>query len=213
MKGKTFAATLAIILVVIGIGYVGNVFEVWHFRLFFPGWWTLFIIVPASVKLLMRGMKPIYLIWLGAGILLLVTRSEIIPEAVRGLTVPVVVIALGLTLFFRVQLGSGDGYIAIFGGRSPDCRGKPFIGCFALAIFGGVDIKIRESRIDRDVTIDAFAAFGGVDILVPLDGVNVEVSGLPIFGGIGEPKNRPHIEGAPTIRVNAVALFGGVDVK
>ena len=164
MKSKTLAATLGIILVVIGIGCIGNIFEVWHFRIFFPGWWTLFLIVPAVVKLITSGRKPLYFIVLAAGIILLITRLDFIPEVLRRLTLPIVVVALGFAVIFRTQLGSGDGYIAIFGGRAPKFIGKPFDGSFAVAIFGGVDLKLTEALIDRDVSITALALFGGVDV-------------------------------------------------
>ncbi len=213
MKNKTFITILSLALVVIGIGLIGNVFEVWNFKVFFPGWWTLFIIIPAVIKLIKNGVRPVYVIWLSAGVLLLVLSLDIIPDIVGELIMPVLILALGFTIFFRARLGSGDGYIAIFSGRTPNFVGKPFGGAFAIAVFGGVDLKLREAVIESDVTIDAIAIFGGVDIVVPIDGVNVEVSGVPLFGGVGEPKNRPYFEGAPTIHVNAFALFGGVDVK
>ena len=212
MKSKTLAVILGIALVAIGIGYIGNIFEVWDFRIFFPGWWTLFIIVPAVVKIIKNGVKPIYIIWLAAGALLFVTQSGLLPDIVGRLTMPIIITALGFAVIFRSRLGAGDGYIAIFSGRAPDFKGKPFAGAFAVAIFGGVTIKLREAVIDADTTIDAFAAFGGVFVLVPPN-VNVEVNGIPLFGGLDEPKNRAHIEGAPTLRVNAIAIFGGVDVK
>ena len=212
MKSKTLAAVLGIALVAIGIGYIGNIFEVWDFRIFFPGWWTLLILIPAVVKIVKNGAKPIYIIWLAAGALLLITQSGLLPDIVGRLTMPILIGALGFAILFRSRLGSGDGYIAIFSGRAPDFTKKPFTGAFAVAIFGGVTIKLREAVIDADTTIDAIAAFGGVDVLVPPN-VNVEVSGIPLFGGLGEPKNRVHIEGAPTLRVNAIAIFGGVDVK
>ena len=212
MKSKTLAAVLGIALVVIGIGYIGNIFEVWNFEIFFPGWWTLFILIPAVVKIIRHGAKPVYIIWAAAGAVLLITQSGLLPDIVGKMTMPIIVVALGFAILFRSRHGSGDGYIAIFSGRAPDFTKKPFSGAFAVALFGGVTIKLREAIIDTDTQIDAIAMFGGVDVLVPPN-VNVEVSGLPLFGGVGEPKNRPHVDGAPTIRVSALAVFGGVDVK
>ena len=212
MKSKTLAAVLGIALIVIGIGHIGNIFEVWHFEVFFPGWWTLFIIIPAVVNLIKNGRKPIYFVWLAAGSILLITQSGILPDIVTRLTMPILVTAVGFAIIFRSRLGSGDGYIAIFSGRAPSFVNKPFTGAFAVAVFGGVTIRLREAIIDADTQIDAVALFGGVDVLVPPN-VNVEIGGIPLLGGIGEPRNRAHIDGAPTLRVNALAIFGGVDVK
>ncbi|MBQ8508342.1 MAG: hypothetical protein IJ493_00350 [Clostridia bacterium] len=218
MKGKTTNVVLGIILVIIGIGYVGNIFEVWNFKLFFPGWWTLFIIIPALVKLLRHGIKPFWLVLLAAGILLLLNAWGIVPDVLYKLIVPLCVVGLGFAVIFRGKLsgksvqGEMKSHIAVFGGSTPNYNGRPFYGAFATAIFGGVDLKLRDAHIADGAVIDALALFGGVDVLVPFD-VNVEVTGIPLFGGIGEPKNRPHKPDQPTIYVNAVAIFGGVDVK
>ena len=32
--------------IIIGIGFLGEALNLWNFELFFPGWWTLFIIIP-----------------------------------------------------------------------------------------------------------------------------------------------------------------------
>ena len=35
-SNKSTGVVIGILLVIIGIGYVGNIFEVWNFTLFFP---------------------------------------------------------------------------------------------------------------------------------------------------------------------------------
>lgn len=218
MKNKSTGVVLGIILVIIGIGYVGNVFEVWNFRIFFPGWWTLFIIIPAVVKIARNGVKPFYLVALGAGLLLLISRLGIIPETLTKLFVPLLILALGFAIIFRGKLGGASiageagSYTAIFSGRTPNYNGKYFCGAYATAVFGGVTLKLEQAEIADKSVIDALAVFGGVDIKLPAE-VNVEISCIPLFGGISEPKNRVHNDAYPTVYVNAVCLFGGVDVK
>jgi hypothetical protein len=82
-----------------------------------------------------------------------------------------------------------------------------------IAVFGGSDIDFREARIPPDgLTIHAVAMFGGVDIIVP-EGVNVKVGGAGIFGAFEAKKRRRRtVPGAPTIKIDGLAFFGGVEV-
>ena len=82
-----------------------------------------------------------------------------------------------------------------------------------VAIMGGVDLDYSQAQIPPGVsTIDVFALMGGVDIFVP-EGVNVEVTGIPIMGGIDNRATSYARPGAPTIKVNVITLMGGLDIK
>lgn len=41
----------------IGVGLIGNVLGFWDFSVFFKGWWTLFIIIPALVSMVQSGIR------------------------------------------------------------------------------------------------------------------------------------------------------------
>ena len=43
-----------VILIVIGILFLGRNMEWWDFSIFFRGWWTLFLIVPSIIALIKR---------------------------------------------------------------------------------------------------------------------------------------------------------------
>lgn len=216
MKYKSTTAVIGIILVIIGIGYVGNFFDVWDFKLFFPGWWTLFIIIPALLKLLRAGFRPVYAIILGIGVLILLAKLGVLPEGLSKLIVPVLLLLLGLALIFRGKLNGaiadGSSQTAIFCGRTPNYNGKRFSGVYATAIFGGVDLKLTEAVIDDKSAIDVLCVFGGVDIKLPAN-INLEVRSVSLFGGVSEPKDRVFSDVNPTVYVNAICLFGGVSIK
>lgn len=57
-----------LLLIAVGTGYLGDIFKVWEFTIFFPGWWTLFLIVPAVYSLLDHGVyfSNIFVLLLGA---------------------------------------------------------------------------------------------------------------------------------------------------
>jgi hypothetical protein len=83
----------------------------------------------------------------------------------------------------------------------------------AFAMFGGVDMDLRQARFEaREVVIQASAIFGGVSIVVPED-VVVHVNGAGIFGGFDGPREPVDASDAVVVRVTGVAIFGGVDVR
>ncbi len=82
----------------------------------------------------------------------------------------------------------------------------------ALAIMGGIDLDLTEARFaERDVTITAVAIMGGVDIVVP-EGLTVIVNGAGIMGAFEDNARVTGPADAPVVRINGVALMGGVDV-
>lgn len=83
----------------------------------------------------------------------------------------------------------------------------------AVAVFGGVDLDLREATLTaQETVIHVFAMFGGIDITVGED-VNLVVSGAGIMGGFGGSSSAGSGPGAPVVRVVGVAIFGGVEVK
>jgi hypothetical protein len=93
-------------------------------------------------------------------------------------------------------------------------RGRLRLGRQAVAttVFGDLDFDLRDASIDRQRTaVTVLGVFGNADIYVP-EGVNVDVSGIPIFGHLtdrGRDVGRPD---APIIRVRMIGVFATVDV-
>ena len=106
-----------------------------------------------------------------------------------------------------------DRMVAVFGGVERKGRWRMRARSQATAIFGGVDLDLREADFDAPVVeLNVQACFGGVDIKVPA-GIDVRTETVNILGGtdvknLGEP-----VEGAPTLVIKGIVLFGGVDVK
>ena len=61
-----------IILVMVGVIYGLNSLNIVDINLFFPGWWTLFIIVPCVIGLVTDGDKTGSIIGVIIGVLLLI---------------------------------------------------------------------------------------------------------------------------------------------
>ena len=106
-----------------------------------------------------------------------------------------------------------DRMVAVFSGveRKGSWRVRRRIE--AYAVFGGMDLDLREATFESPVTeISGVWCFGGIDIKVPA-GVEVRDQTMGIFGGsdvknVGEPT-----PGGPVLVIKGLAIFGGVSVK
>ena len=106
-----------------------------------------------------------------------------------------------------------DKMIAVFGGVSRNGRWRIRKNTQALALFGGMDLDLRNAVFeDPVVEISGFWCFGGLEIKVPA-GIEVRDQTAGIFGGtdirdVGDP-----LPGAPTLVLKGMTLFGGVSVR
>ena len=91
---------------------------------------------------------------------------------------------------------------------------------YAVALMGGVELDFREAGFGPGVTeVTVFAMWGGVDIIVPPD-LQVECNGAGILGGFERTPDELAVASAgsagpesPVLRVNGVAVMGGVTVS
>jgi hypothetical protein len=111
------------------------------------------------------------------------------------------------------QNPDSDKMIAIFGGVTRSGRWRVRKNIHALALFGGMDLDLRNAIFEAPVVeISGFWCFGGIDIKVG-EGIEVRDQTAGVFGGtdirdIGDP-----LPGAPTLVIKGMALFGGVTVR
>ena len=225
---KVSTVMWGLILIAIGVILGGNALGLFNIDVFFDGWWTLFIIVPCTVGLITDKDRTGHLIGLIVGVCLLLACQNVIGfDSLWKLLVPSIIIIIGLSMIFKTMFSSkfnkaaaklnekinqDDESGAVFGGININMSGKEFKGKNINAVFGGLKLDLREAKIKEDVIINATAVFGGIDILVPED-VLVETKSNSFFGGISNKKKSTPKDGAPTIYVNGVAMFGGIEVK
>lgn len=111
------------------------------------------------------------------------------------------------------QAQESDRLIAVFGGATRSGRWRVRKSIQALALFGGIDLDLRQAVFEAPVVeISGFWCFGGLEIKVP-EGIEVRDHTAGIFGGtdvrdIGDP-----VAGAPVLVIKGVSLFGGVSVR
>ena len=133
---------------------------------------------------------------------------------------PVILIAIGL----MVSVGSdghkrskksaadvsGNEKIAIFYGEESRVKGD-YTGGSVTAIFGGVELDLRQAKIKDGAVIDVFTFCGGVNINMPDDViVKNEVHG--ILGG-SEDKTVSKSSAKKTIYLRGECVLGGLEVK
>ena len=137
---------------------------------------------------------------------------------------PVLIILFGFSVMTgywrqrrRVPTTSGDDFdlIGIFGGTERRVDSTSFTGGTATAIFGGVDIDLRDAAIAEPPAVEtATALFGGVEVRVPEDWT-VSVDALPIFGAVEDERGRrPDIKRSaePDLVLNGFVAFGGISI-
>ena len=214
-----------LLFIVVGIGFAGNSFGLWHFHLFFKGWWAFFIILPCLVSIIQKGANTGNVLGLCLGIaLFLGSRGFLDFSIVRRLIVPVVFVVIGVSLLLggsrrRLQDREGQSYgdsgreaSAVFGEERAGFDGQVYSGGPARAIFGNACLDLRRAVISQDAQVDATAVFGSVEILAP-DNVTVKVLTTPVFGSVANRAAAPARMPSYTLYINATCVFGGITIQ
>lgn len=119
---------------------------------------------------------------------------------------------------FEPQFAPHDGddidyMVNIFGGSDRS-------GCWSVAkelrtisVFGGSNIDFSDAVFSQQrTTLKVFCLFGGENIYVP-ENVNVVSKAFCIFGGVSNKAPSFGHKNAPTIIIEGLVVFGGVDIK
>ena len=216
---KISTVIVGIVFIVVGIIVGLNSFGITNINIFFDGWWTLFIIIPAINGLVTDEEKTGSIIWLIIGIALLLGCQDLISfDILWKLTLPVILVFIGLSIMFnnngkKSSKSTDDNeYCACFSGQTIKFDGKDFKNAEVNAIFGGITIDLTNAKVKDGAVIDATAVFGGVTILIPED-LKVEIKSTSVFGGVSDKTKNKEKKDKVTLHVNGCSIFGGVDIK
>jgi predicted membrane protein len=105
--------------------------------------------------------------------------------------------------------------LSIFNGPEHTVTSPEFKGGEATAVFGGIDLDLRQAAVvERPAHINTFAMFGGVDIIVPA-GWAVKTDVIGIFGGADDERTDKISDRGDQseLLVTGFAMFGGITVK
>ena len=88
-----------LVVLAVGVIFTGNVLELWYIDVFFPGWWTMFMIIPGLVLILRDGFNVGSVILLVIGVILLFDSWDIFDtRLIWRLIIPIGIIAIGISL-------------------------------------------------------------------------------------------------------------------
>ena len=220
-----------IAIIALGIIFGGNALGLFNLDIFFDGWWTLFIIIPSVVSLITDKDKIMSLGFIAVGVILLLAAQDVFSYDVAWKVIlAVFLVAAGLSIIIKSVFYSKndqevakkvaeatkdgktmDSQFAAFSGSDRVYKDEVFTGSNVSAIFGGVNLDLRNAKFEKDTVIKAFALFGGIDIKVPED-IKVKLKSGFIFGGISDDRKSASEKGKYTIYIDAAGGFGGITI-
>ena len=214
-----------IVLVLLGIIWGLNGTGVADINIFFDGWWTLFIIVPAFVNLIdsKETGKWGSSLWLIIGILLLLACRDIIDlDLVWKLAVPIIIVLIGLSLIFKNPDKDGikesieklddkkREYLTVSFKEQKISKSGDFKGANLDAVFGSLKLDLTDAKLGKETIIKASSIFAGIKITVPED-VEVKVRTTPIFGGVSNTHKNNNSK--KIVYIDAICVFGGIEIQ
>ena len=199
---KTKNILWGLVLVILGIIFGINATGIVQINIFFPGWWTLFMIVPGLIGIITESDKAGNGILTLIGFFLLLGCNDIV----------------GLSLIFKESFKTKTKikdknlkeYVSTFSSQDLDFSNEEFKSSKMSAIFGSLKCDLSKAKIKEDTIIKIESIFGSVNLIVPSD-YQVKISSNCIFGGVNNKTKKNDNKKILYIEVNC--LFGGVEVK
>lgn len=215
---------MGLVFVIIGgLILLGNLGVLENFWGLVGTYWPVLLILAGVYNIVSNPAGKVGgMIVFAAGALLLVNNMDQVQVFNRVSFWPIILILVGLWFIFRggkepnVVERDSINVVALFSGNSSRVVSNDFKGGSSVALFGGTEVDLRDSKISSPgAKFDVFAMFGGADIYVP-ENWSVVAKGLPLFGGMEDKtvsKEDEPVENRPKLVINYLAIFGGVEVK
>lgn len=215
-----------VLLVVLGVIFGLNALGLTEISIFFDGWWTLIIIAFGLSGLYKDSDKtwPAILTLIGI-VMLLATRDLIDFTIVWKLLFPCILVVFGISLVFKgftgrdikdkiknIKIDNKDilHIDAVFSQEKMKIE-EEFSGSELNAVFGNLDLNLKNAKLKNDAFISASSIFGGITLYLP-ENVNLDVNSTNIFGGV-DNKYIKKSDAKITIYITATCLFGGIEIK
>lgn len=162
------------------------------------------------------------LLLVAIGVLIGLNSYGIVDVSIWKVFWPVVLIAAGLAMMFNTSPksvkrskklnkdGAGNEKIACFWGEEDAVKGD-YTGGSLVAIFGGVDLDLRQAKIKDGSVIEIFTFCGGVNITLP-DDVIIENEVRGFLGGTDD-KTLHKDSAKKTLYLKGECILGGLEIK
>ena len=227
-KSSLIRAFLSIVVVALGGVLLLKNLEVINISwdIFWGTVWAAGFVLSGLVNIFNYRNKTAWiwgLLLVAIGVLIGLNSYGIVDVSIWKVFWPVVLIAAGLAMMFNTSPksvkrskkldkdgGIGNEKIACFWGEEDAVKGD-YTGGSLVAIFGGVDLDLRQAKIKDGSAIEIFTFCGGVNITLPDDViVKNEVRG---FLGGTDDKTLPKDSAKKTLYLNGECILGGLEVK
>jgi len=215
---KARGAWIGLLFLIVGFLYACSALDIIHFTIFFPGFWTLFLIVPCFYGLFKKGEdKTGYVLGLVIGICFLINAQDFSFHIDFGpMLLALLCLAIGIKLIFpskkknkhiHIEFGNGsDGEETTYEGSTTSNTSDGYVNISTV-------LSGKEIRIDNEVFTgaDITAVLGGADLDLRNAIINddVFINVTTVMGGVELylPAN------VKIVADNCTAVLGGVDVS
>lgn len=214
-----------IVFLALGLVLALKVLGIIEMDIFFDGWWTLIIIIPALINVILHPTKLWPYVWAIIGfVLLLMARGVLDWSIVLRMIFPVALILIGVTLIFsniidkkiaskseNVENSSIKTKSVVFGERTFQYGNMEFLGDNLECSFGYIRCFMHDVVINENQILNINVSFGKADIFVPKN-VNVVVVENATLGAVNNKNLNTIEENRPTLTINASCSFGGINI-
>lgn len=226
MRYKASQFLLGFLLLAVGVGLLGNALNIWHFSLFFKGWWSLFLIIPAVHGLTRYGYSFPRLILLATGLLFFANAQGFLPIRPSRLIVPIALIGLGV-LFVSSKIvhsreespnyntaprEASPSYLSIFNDSHVRNDSQDFKNGSATCIFGDLNVDLENAGCRQDAYFQSTSIFGDLKIKVPAS-MRLDIRPFAVFGEVKNKTVPQDLQPGPVFHINCTSIFGDVVLK
>lgn len=218
---NTVSVAGGIILIALGVILGGNALSIWRIEIFFPGWWTLIIIIPSLINIKSRGLNIGNTVCLAIGVILFLSAWDIFPwHLFWRLIIPVFCILMGLYIIF----GRGRNNVNSYTEETVSGKFRVFFstvrrvisdryegGKFSVLLGTGI-LDLSNAEIAEDISIDIDVLMGSAEIILPPQ-INIVVDKTPILGTVDGDNLFSSIVNGPTVHLNCSVILGSVELK
>ena len=226
-KSSLIRAFLSIVIVALGGVLLLKNLEVINISwdIFWGTVWAAGFVLSGLVNIFNYRNKTAWiwgLLLVAIGVLIGLNSYGIVDVSIWKVFWPVVLIAAGLAMMFNTSPksvkrskklnkdGAGNEKIACFWGEEDAVKGD-YTGGSLVAIFGGVDLDLRQAKIKDGSVIEVFTFCGGVNITLP-DDVIIENEVRGFLGGTDD-KTLPKDFVKKTLYLKGECILGGLEIK
>lgn len=206
MKNKRTNIFLGLVFLLIGVFSLLGSLNIVSFNIFFPGWWTLFIIIPSIICMLEEKINFANVFSLILGIILLLSVNNIISfSLVIKIIIPVFLIIFGMYIILLATLKNAKSYV--FSTKSFEIEENSEIN----TLFSTLHLKFNKLK-GKENSINIHSVFSEVILYVP-KGTRVIVEGSKVFSDVIDHREEKEENYTSTLYLKMNNLFSDIVIR